>query len=388
MKPLETFLNAKPLYYDVIDYDRMPRIYARIKSLFSLPKIIHIVGTNAKGSSGRYLALALHRLGFDTGHYSSPHILKFNERIWRQNSNASDHALENAHQWLLSYLDKEDAEALSYFEYTTLLAMRVFEGCDYVVLEAGLGGEHDATNVFEKVVSLFTPIDYDHQAFLGDSIEAIATTKMRSMAAVALCARQPHAKSYEVCNTVATQRGARVYDVEKMLEPAHHEAIMELVQRQHLPKYMSDNIGNAWAALMLLGFEAKASLFDATPLFGRMTPLRENIFLDVGHNPLAAQAIVGHFKDQKIRLVYNTYADKDYAAILTILKPIVACVEIIAIESQRREALEVLKERLDALEMKYEAHLTCKDEHTYLVFGSFSVAEAFLALHPELKPHL
>jgi dihydrofolate synthase / folylpolyglutamate synthase len=372
----------------VIDYDRMPRIYARIKSLFSLPKIIHIVGTNAKGSSGRYLALALHRLGFDTGHYSSPHILKLNERIWRQNSNASDHALENAHQWLLSHLDTADAEALSYFEYTTLLAMRVFEGCDYVVLEAGLGGEHDATNVFEKVLSLFTPIDYDHQAFLGDSIEAIATTKMRSMAAVALCARQPHAKSYEVCNTLATQRGARVYDVEKMLEPAHHEAIMELVQRQHLPKYMSDNISNAWAALMLLGFEPKASLFDATPLFGRMTPLRENIFLDVGHNPLAAQAIVGHFKDQKIRLVYNTYADKDYAAILTILKPIVACVEIIAIESQRRAVLEVLKERLDALEMEYEAHLTCKNEHTYLVFGSFSVAEAFLALHPELKPHL
>ena len=73
------------------------------------------------------------------------------------------------------------SDALSYFEYTTLLAFVVFENCDLMVLEAGLGGEFDATNVCDKELSIITPIGIDHQAFLGDTIEEIAATKIRSI---------------------------------------------------------------------------------------------------------------------------------------------------------------------------------------------------------------
>ena len=72
---LEKYLSNKPLYYEKIDYTRMPRVYEKIKSSLSLPKIIHIIGTNGKGTTGRFLAQALHSIGFHTGHYPSPHLL-------------------------------------------------------------------------------------------------------------------------------------------------------------------------------------------------------------------------------------------------------------------------------------------------------------------------
>jgi dihydrofolate synthase/folylpolyglutamate synthase len=72
---LKDFLDNKPLYYDKIDYTRMPRVYESIKHHMQLPKIIHIVGTNAKGTTGRFLATALKNIGFSVGHYTSPHIL-------------------------------------------------------------------------------------------------------------------------------------------------------------------------------------------------------------------------------------------------------------------------------------------------------------------------
>ncbi len=164
---LSEFLEKKPLYYDKIDYERMPRIYQKIKSALPTPKIIHLIGTNGKGTTGRFLASALLNKGLKVGHYTSPHILKFNERIWLNGADIADEILENTHNKLLVLLEKSDAERLSYFEYTTLLAMVAFAECEYVVLEAGLGGEYDATAVFPKELTLFTPIDFDHTAFLG-----------------------------------------------------------------------------------------------------------------------------------------------------------------------------------------------------------------------------
>jgi len=110
---LEEFLHTKPLYYSEIDYSRMPRIYEKIKSNFSSATIIHIIGTNAKGTTGRFLASALHSIGYRVGHYTSPHILKFNERIWLNGEDSCDETLEQAHKRLQTILTKEDSDALS-----------------------------------------------------------------------------------------------------------------------------------------------------------------------------------------------------------------------------------------------------------------------------------
>ena len=101
---LESFLRDKPLYYTEIDYTRMPRIYEKVRSHFTASNIIHLLGTNGKGTTGRFLASALFHKGYKTGHYTSPHILEFNERVWINGKNASYESLEVAHKKLQSIL--------------------------------------------------------------------------------------------------------------------------------------------------------------------------------------------------------------------------------------------------------------------------------------------
>jgi len=375
---LNDFLEQKPLFYDVIDYERFPKAYQRIKALLPNPKIIHLVGTNAKGSTGRFLATALHRSGKKTGHYTSPHILRFNERIWLDGSEVSDEALEVAHQKLLALLATEVANTLSYFEYTTLLAMVVYEGCDYVVCEAGLGGEYDATAVFDKVLSIFTPIDFDHAAFLGTSIDSIATTKLRSMQNFALLGKQKHSEVETIARAIAEIKGCELYTVSERLTLSIEEMALHLATKNSLSDYLRDNLILAMAAYEMLGFEVTEALFDQRALFGRLTPIASNITLDVGHNPLAAAEIANSYAGKKVVLIYNTYGDKDYREILGILKPIIESVEIIDVDEARIAPRNQLEEALRELGISFGGFENIEEEKNYLIFGSFSVAETFL----------
>lgn len=375
------FLESKPLYYDEIDLERMPRAYAAIKTRLRLPKIIHLVGTNGKGTTGRFLATALYRSGADVGHYTSPHILQFNERIWRNGENVDNAVLQDAHEELMAMLGKETADTLSYFEYTTLLAMVVYRACDFVVLEAGLGGEFDATNVFAKVLSVFTPIGFDHQAFLGETIETIAATKLRSMGPTALIAEQPCEETYTLFDKIAKERGAKAYRVQEVLDKADYDRIGAIVKALQLPAYLQQNLRVAVAAMKLLGIAYESAWFKEGTMFGRLTRLSGNVYLDVGHNSLAAEAIVSAMTGTKVVLVYNSYRDKPYAEILKVLKPIITAVEIIDIDDPRAEERSALEKALASLDIPCSRFSGVKKEKDYLVFGSFSVAEAFLKVY-------
>lgn len=375
---LETFLAQKPLFYDRIDYERFPRAYESLRDTLPLPKIIHIVGTNGKGSTGRFLATALYRAGKKTGHYTSPHILRFNERIWMDGDEISEGELEGAHTKLLARLSPDMAESLSYFEYTTLLAMVAYEGCEYVVLEAGLGGEHDATNVFDKVLSIFTPIDFDHAAFLGNTIESIASTKLRSMQRTALLGQQKHSEVQDIAAALAHEKGTNLFEVKASITPAIAEAAWHLAIKNSLSDYLRDNLTLAMAAYTLLGYTVEEALFDQEALFGRLSRIASNVTLDVGHNALAAQAIVHSYAGKKVTLVYNTYGDKEYREILKILTPLIETVEIIEVNEERIVERRLLEAALDDLGIVYGAFESIREDKEYLVFGSFSVAEAFL----------
>lgn len=375
---LNDFLASKPLFYDVIDYERFPRAYRQIKHSLASPKIIHLVGTNGKGSTGRFLATALHRVGQKVGHYTSPHIVRFNERIWLDGSDVNDEELERAHQKLLDLLSKEIAESLSYFEYTTLLAMVVYEGCDYVVCEAGLGGEFDATAVFDKVLSIFTPIDFDHAAFLGTSIDSIASTKLRSMHSLALLGKQKHSGVESIARTIAEVKGCTLYTLMERLTPSIETMALRIATKNSLSDYLRDNLTLAMAAYEMLGYEATEALFDQSALFGRLSKIAPNITLDVGHNALAAESIAQNFGGKKVTLIYNTYADKDYREILSILAPIIESVEIIEVSEGRIVQRDLLEFVLDELHISYRSFEEINSNKEYLVFGSFSVAETFL----------
>lgn len=378
MSSLQTFLDAKPLFYDEIDLERMPRVYASIKASLPTPKVIHVVGTNGKGTTGRFLANALLQNGQKVGHYTSPHIVTFNERIWLNGENVSDEPLEKAHEKLLGLLTQAQADALSYFEYTTLLAMLLFEGCDYVVLEAGLGGEFDATNVFEKTLSLFTTIDIDHQAFLGDDIASIAATKFRSMECCAILGRQAHANVEAIYREIANERGCRAFLIDDLLSGEQQQAIRAAAAENGLADYLRDNLLLAMSALNYLGFDADVGALAKAPMFGRLSRICENVILDVGHNVLAARAIVGALEGRKFTLVYNSYRDKDYAQIIRTLKPVVEAVELIAVDDVRIEQEKTLRDVIAAAGLKVSDFNAIEAEKNYLVFGSFSVAEAFL----------
>ncbi len=401
---LEVFLKSKPLYYKEIDHERVHVAYMILKPHVKRPKTIHVVGTNGKGSIGRMVAHLAYEFSqgqviydsflksqntrpLSVGHYSSPHILKFNERIWLDGADVSDEVLDTAHQRLFGILGSDISEALSYFEYTTLLAFIVFENCDIMVLEAGLGGEFDATNVCDKELSIITPIGLDHQAFLGDTIEEIAGTKIRSIQKLVLLAPQVFDEVLEVAKEIANDVGARLFTLGSMISTDDKmrtmvedidPMVLKVAKDKGWGDYLIDNTSVALKALELLEIKYDVNDLKTLELFGRFYPLTPNIRIDVGHNPLAALAIEKAL-DEKVVLIYNALDDKDYEEVLRILKPKVKRVEIIAIHSQRATTLDKIETALEVLgiEYSYFKNNINKDEK-YLVFGSFYVLEEFL----------
>lgn len=373
---LQAFLNQKPLYYKEIDVTRMPRAYASIKEQIRVPKIIHLIGTNGKGSTGRFLANALLRSGHTCTHYTSPHILKFNERIYENGHNITDEHLEVCHEQLQKLLSKEFLEGLSYFEYTTFLAILAAKESEYLVLEAGLGGEFDATNVFAKEVSIVTPIGFDHESFLGNTIEAIATTKINAVTNTAFVSTQQFLEVSEVLACAKQERDICYCDSKTYLSEQEQVLAQELITQNNLASFMLENLYSAMAVFKFLGKKIQKSFFDGFNLAGRMQRVQKNVLLDVGHNVLAAKQIVKACQNQKFVLVYNSYEDKDYKQIAKILAPIIKRVEIIEIEDERI----ALKEEIQNAFASYEVSIfqEINEQEEYLVFGSFMVAEAFL----------
>jgi dihydrofolate synthase / folylpolyglutamate synthase len=374
---LEEFLEHKTLYYDKIDFTIVKSSWDLLSQKIFLPFVIHIVGTNGKGSTGRFLAHYLHKKDYKVLHYSSPHIMKFNERIWINGSDVSDENLQIAHKFLQELLPIELLNKLTYFEYTTLLAFYLSKDFDYLVLEAGLGGEFDATNVVENNLSLITTIGLDHQSFLGNTVSEIAATKMRSVDNKMLI-------GYQVFDDVSKT----AQEVKKQILEQRNRSI-EIIELKEFDKYklndkfasyLKRNLHLVIACLNELKIDIDLTLFDDVKLFGRCQKLTSNITIDVGHNPLAAAVIVKEFKNKKITLIYNSYKDKDYEEVLKILKPIIKKIIIIPLEDKRIVDKNNLLKVIEQLNLLSGETMKIDENEEYLVFGSFLVVEKFLTL--------
>ena len=375
---LDNFLKNKPLFYKEIDRARMPNAFKFVQGAFKIPKIIHVVGTNGKGSTGRFLAQMLAR-DHSVGHYTSPHIFEFRERFWMNGAVASADALETAHERLIKILPPEVARSLSYFEYATLLCAVLFEGCDFFVCEAGVGGEFDATNVFSKRLSVFTPIGFDHTALLGDTLERIATTKFNAMADVALMNDDMSELCAGIARRIAAKKGATLKFASQNLSNEDKNEIKIYAEKFGLPEFLRSNLTLSSSAFKELGFGLNLANLGALDLSGRCENIAPNVTIDVGHNEMAAQALVKRFAGKKLNLIFNAFADKDIKAVLKAIKPIVKKTYIIEYETPGRElATAQVKEALRELDMEFEGFTdVCADEE-YLAFGSFYLVEAFL----------
>lgn len=368
------FLDSKPLYYKEIDHQRVHKAYAILKPHLKPIPTIHIVGTNGKGSTGRMIASLLFFQGFKVMHYSSPHIKKFNERIWIDGEDSCDEILQKAHEKLFTILGVEISDELSYFEYSTLLALVVGEESDFMILEAGLGGEFDATNVAPKILSVITPIGIDHQAFLGDTIEQIATTKLNSITFKALIGFQDYQEVYDIAN----KKNAIIYILDKKEE---NSRLKKIIDKLFWGDYLYDNARLALKALEILNLPYHIEDFYKIELFGRFYPLAKNIRIDVGHNLLASSVMIDSIQKvfaTKPILIYNSLDDKDFNAILKNFKPYIKRVEILEIDAFRAIKKETLIKTLETLDISFKDFTTLCDDENYLVFGSFYVLESFL----------
>ncbi len=374
---LEEFLKYKTLYYDKIDFTIVKSSWEKLSKKIKLPFVIHIVGTNGKGSTGRFLSHYLYKKEFKVLHYSSPHIMKFNERIWINGSDVSDENLELAHKFLQELFEIELLEKLTYFEYTTLLAFYLSKDFDYLVLEAGLGGEFDATNVVENNLSLITTIGLDHQNFLGNRVEQIAATKMRSVDNKMIIGYQVFPEvaktAYEVKEQILKERNRNIEIIE--VKEFDKYSINE-----KFASYLKRNLHLVIACLNELKISIDTKLFDDVPLFGRCQKIASNVTIDVGHNPLAATVIAKEFENKKITLIYNSYADKDYVEVLKILKPIIKEIVIIELDDKRVVDKEELQKVINQLNITKIETIKIEENEEYLVFGSFLVVEKFLSL--------
>ncbi len=174
----QRLLNLHPKFSD-LSLGRIKKLLKKINFDENLlPKVIHIAGTNGKGSTAAILKSILNHHDYSTHVYSTPHLVKFNERIQLRSKEISN-------QKLLEYLkyceDENEGNLITFFEITTAAAFKAFQDhkADYLILEVGLGGRFDATNILKKSkYAAITPISLDHQDYLGNSLDQIAFEKL------------------------------------------------------------------------------------------------------------------------------------------------------------------------------------------------------------------
>lgn len=372
MNELDRYLLLKGQEYQKFDPNRAKNIYAQLKTkLKHTPYTIQVIGTNGKGTSGRFLSLALLQKGFRVLHFTSPHIFRFNERFYKNGSIISDDELLIAHRYLMKFDFIKEA---SYFEYATFLALHLAFDVDYLILEAGVGGEYDSTSVLDRDLHLFTLIDYDHQDMLGDNINDIATTKLNAMTNIAILGIQKHDIIKDIATSIALSKDVKLYILDSISNDA-----MNYVKKHNMANFLAENLSLALKALEFLGVEFDVKCMPKLDLIGRFQKIADNIIIDVGHNQSAALAIKENLKNKKVTLVYNSYIQKDIKKILKILKENIVMLEIMEIIDNSR-VIDKMKliEILDELEIPYSDFKHIDNTKDYLVFGSFSVVEKFM----------
>lgn len=320
---LTRLLSLHPKIID-LSLARMHRILERLgHPERQLPPVIHVAGTNGKGSTVAYLRAIFEAAGLVAHAYTSPHLVRFHERI----RVAGDLIGEDALSSLLEECETANGgEPITFFEITTAAAFLAYSRtpADYLVLEVGLGGRLDATNVIDKpAVSVITTIDYDHQQYLGDTLTAIAHEKagILKRGCPAVISRQPDEAREEI-ERVAARLDVRLaianqdwqcFEQHGRLVFTDEAGLLDLPLPQLAGRHQADNAGNALATLRLLQDSRVNEQHMAAGLRGVTWPARmqrlgpgtlrshvpadAEIWLDGGHNPSAGRVLAQAFSD-------------------------------------------------------------------------------------------
>ena len=334
--------SLHPLAID-LGLERAAQVFHALNPDYLKQLTITVAGTNGKGSCIAYLEAIYRAQGYRVGAYSSPHILKYNERIKIDGEPVSDELICEAFARIESVRGNT---SLSYFEFGTLAALDIFwrSGLDVQLLEVGLGGRLDAVNIVDPNVSLITSIGIDHVDWLGDTREAIGQEKAgifraKTPAIVGDC--DPPKSLLQS----AVDKDARLYCIDKHFGFKKQTKTWDwFAGDRHINQLPEPGLKgehqyrNASAVILAVDVLAKSlPVSDRSirtglkniQLLGRFQLINDKIpvLLDVGHNPEAVKTLVdyltGTFPGKKVRAVFSMMKDKDIEAVLEIMNPVV-----------------------------------------------------------------
>ncbi|MDH0121650.1 MAG: bifunctional tetrahydrofolate synthase/dihydrofolate synthase [Pseudomonas stutzeri] len=393
--------------------DRVRAVAARMAMTRPAPLVVTVTGTNGKGSTCAFIASLLDAQGLKIGSYSSPHLLRYNERVLLSGREASDAELCEA----FAVVEAARGEiSLTYFEMGTLAAFWLFEraGLDAVVLEVGLGGRLDAVNIVDADLAVITNIGLDHADWLGNSRESVAYEKAGILreGKPALCGDlDPPQPLLDHANSLSAPlllRG-RDFDLAMGAGDWHWRGVdaagapLELHGLPLLTLPM-ENAALALQAYAMLGLPwdparlARALL--QTRVVGRLDSRqvlwngrRIALLLDVGHNPHAAAFLAQRLEQRPVvgtrRAVFGLLADKDLTGVLDALAPSISDWAVAPLPTPRTQSATQLAQALlergasvseyATIEQALDAQCArAESVDEILVFGSFYCAAAAL----------
>ena len=334
-------------------------------------RIVHVAGTNGKGSTCAMIESALRAAGYRTGLFTSPHLMEPTERIQigGRPVSAADFAaaFDQVHACAEDLLRAERIDLHpTYFECVTAMALLLFRQCrvEFAVLEVGLGGRLDATNVVTPGLCVITPIDFDHEAYLGKSLEAIAGEKAgilkHGVPAVFAGQRPEAARVLEErarSLNVTVTRSAEINVENVSLDARGSDFIWNKI-RMRCPlagEHQLENARTAMAALVRLGIapdDIRRGMAQ-TVWPGRLERVSANpeIILDGAHNPAGARALAAYldrfYDPARVWLIYGAMRDKAVAEMAGILFPRARHVIVTAPAQARAARPESIRELAD-----------------------------------------
>lgn len=405
---LDYLLSIHPSEIDM-GLERVSRVARRL-DLLALgsaqvnTKVVTVAGTNGKGTTCAMLESILRLSGLSVGVYSSPHMLKYNERVRINGVDVCDAAFVAAFEQI------EAARAdisLTFFEYATLAGLLLFKAAqlDVVILEVGLGGRLDATNIIDADLSVVTAVDLDHQSYLGDTRELVGREKAgifrAGKPAIVGEPNLPH-----TVNDVANELGAVLYRVGQ--EFRYHASanswqfsgqVLQLSDLT-LPTLPLPNAATVLAIIEQGWPDIPVATINqglaSARLTGRLERVSEQplILLDVAHNPHAARFLAEQLKPRvtgkRVFALCGMLKDKDIAGVLQVINPIVDVWHLVSLHGERGASANQLKQQLPLTTQVEEhadiaaawdglkAQITLDD--VVIVFGSFYTVAGFKSL--------
>jgi dihydrofolate synthase/folylpolyglutamate synthase len=311
-----------------------------------------VAGTNGKGSTAALTAAIIHAAGYRTGLYTSPHLENVEERLRIDGRMIASDRFAGLLEDLVSLAERETGSPPTYFEAVTLAAFRWFaeERVDLAIVEVGLGGRLDATNLCDPILSLITPIGFDHREYLGDTLAAIAREKagiLRPGKPALAWVEEPEAA--ESLRTAAAEIGANLRFASEEVEiegiqfegwTGQHVRLATPLRHYDLHlsllgNHQTKNLGLAVRAAETLA-EIGCEKIDSQVIQegaaacrwpGRLEPIElpdgRRVLLDAAHNAAGA-AVLAEFLDRlgrPVDLLFGVLADKDYREMLSLLSP-------------------------------------------------------------------